>query len=87
MTIEVPDADLGALKLTSTEARLDLAIGLYTAKRTSMGKAAKIAGISYTEFLQELGRRGISINYSIPDFEDDLKTIQSLNEKGPSDRR
>ena len=79
VTIEVPDQDIGSLKLSSGEARLDLAIGLYTAKRASMGKAAKIAGIAYVDFMHELGRRGICINYSVEDFEQDLKTLDSLN--------
>jgi predicted HTH domain antitoxin len=79
VTIEVPDADLGSVKLTSAEAKLDLAIGLYSGRHLSMGRAAKIAGISYSEFLQELGRRGISINYSSEDLAHDLKVMEAAD--------
>jgi predicted HTH domain antitoxin len=81
VTIEVPDQDLGSLKLSSAEARLDLAIGLYTGRRASMGKAAKVAGVSYPAFLAELGRRGICINYSVEDFEHDLRTLEVAEQK------
>ena len=76
VTIEVPDAELGSLNLSSQEARLDFAIGCYTGRRVSMGRAAKVAGVSYSEFLHELGRRGISVNYSSEDLMHDLKVLR-----------
>jgi predicted HTH domain antitoxin len=84
VTIEVPDNELGSLKLTSAEAKLDFAVGLYTARHASMGRAARIAGISYSAFLQELGKRSICVNYSSDDFAHDLKVIQKaeLDAKG-----
>jgi predicted HTH domain antitoxin len=44
MTIEVSEQDLGALKLSPAEARLDFAVGMYTGRHLSMGRAAKVAG-------------------------------------------
>ena len=58
MTIELPDQELENLRLTSEEAHIEIACGLYAARKVSMGRAAKIAGISYTDFMHELGRRG-----------------------------
>jgi predicted HTH domain antitoxin len=75
VTIELSDEELGGVKITPAEARQDFAIGLYTARRASLGKAAKIAGISGPEFLHELGRRGLSINYSESDFRHDLQLL------------
>ena len=86
MTIEVPDHDLGSLKLSSAEAKLDLAIGFYTGRHLSMGRAAKIAGISYPDFLRELGRRGISVNYSSEDLAHDLKLMEAVEGKDRHDR-
>jgi predicted HTH domain antitoxin len=81
VTIEVPDQQLGSLKLSATEAKLDLAIGLYTGRHLSMGRAAKVAGVSYSAFLQELGKRGICINYSSEDLAHDLKLMEAVDAK------
>jgi predicted HTH domain antitoxin len=78
MTIEITEQELGAAKLTVSEARLDLAVGLYSGRRVSMGKAAHIAGVPYPEFLRELGRRGISVNYGVEDFEHDCNVLENL---------
>jgi predicted HTH domain antitoxin len=87
MTIEVSEQDLGALKLSPAEARLDFAVGMYTGRHLSMGRAAKVAGIPYSDFMRELGRRGICVNYSEDDFRHDLKVLESLRQKADDDRR
>ena len=69
------------MKLTEAEAKLDLAIGLYTGRHISMGRAAKLAAISYTAFLHELGRRGICINYSTEDLAHDLRLMDAVGSK------
>jgi predicted HTH domain antitoxin len=86
VTIDVPEIELGALKLTSAEAKLDFAIGLYTGRHASMGRASKIAGIAYSAFLQELGRRGICINYSTDDLAHDLRLMERVEGKASNDR-
>ncbi len=40
--------------------RLDLAAHLYDRDQISLGLAARIAGMSYSEMIDELGRRGIA---------------------------
>lgn len=79
MTIEVPDQDLGHLKLTTAEAKLEFSIGLYTGRHLSMGKAARLAGLPYPAFLKELGRRGIPVNYSSEDLAHDLKLLETMD--------
>ena len=76
MTIELPDNALGNLRLTSEEARIDLAAGLYAERRVSMGRAARIAGVPYVRFMHELGKRGICLNYSMEDLVQDIETVQ-----------
>lgn len=39
---------------------LDLAATLYDQEQISLGRAAEIAGLAYTDILDELGRRGIA---------------------------
>jgi predicted HTH domain antitoxin len=79
VTIEVLDRELGLSKLSAADVRLDFAIGLYTGRHLSMGKSARLADISYSAFLQELGRRGISVNYSADVLTHDLKIIETAS--------
>lgn len=76
MTIELPDQALGNLRLTSEEARIDLAAGLYANRQVTMGQAAKIAGIPYVRFMHEPGKRGICLNYGMEDLLPDIETVR-----------
>lgn len=44
----------------TAEVRLELAAHLYDSGRISLGLAARLAGKSYAEMMDELGRRGIA---------------------------
>ena len=80
MLIEVNDEALGNLRLTPAEALLDLAVGLYTDARVTLGRAAAIAGTTQSDFQRELGRRGISVHYNADDLRSDLATLASLRD-------
>jgi predicted HTH domain antitoxin len=47
--------------LDTREVRLELAAQLYDREQISLGVAARIAGLSYSEMTDELGRRGIAV--------------------------
>jgi predicted HTH domain antitoxin len=81
MTIEVHDEALRGLELTEPQALLDLAVGLFTERRVTLGRAAEIARISQLDFQRELGRRGISIHYDVEDLQADLRTLAALRDK------
>ena len=53
-------------------------IELYREGRVSLGKAAQLAGLSVREFLYELRRRGIPINYTREEAEEDVRLIEGL---------
>ena len=78
MTIELPDKEVGSLHLTPAQARLELAIGLYAGRQVTLGRAAKVAGIPYPEFMHEIGRRGILINYTVADAQADVETVRKM---------
>ncbi len=78
MNVIVPDNIAEASRLTPETALLDVAIGIYKRERWSMGRCAKIVGMSRLEFQNELGKREIPINYEVVDLEQDLETIRSL---------
>jgi predicted HTH domain antitoxin len=46
--------------LDTLEVRLELAARLYDSEQISLGVATRIAGLSYSEMIDELGRRGIA---------------------------
>lgn len=82
MTIELPDAT--NVKVSAKEAQLDFAVGLYTGKHASLGRAAQVAGIPKILFMQELGKRGVAMHYTIEDVEHDMKMARLLSGKKPA---
>ncbi len=64
--------------LSPSEARLDLAIGMYSSGRVTMGTAAEVADLSTPQFQRELGRRRIPVNYSAENLEQDLQAAAEL---------
>jgi len=63
--------------------RLELAIFFYKEFDLSAGQAAKFAGISRIAFWNELGKRGIPINYDESDAKQDVETIEQINKEFP----
>ncbi|WP_297416665.1 UPF0175 family protein [Thermococcus sp.] len=54
------------------------AIELYREGKLSLGKAAQLAGLSVREFLYELRRREVPINYTLEEAEEDVRLIEGL---------
>jgi len=75
MTLIIPDERIGNLKLDERDVMTDVAIGLYKREQVSLGRAAEIAGLSSPEFLGELGRRRIPINYDVDDLNADVASL------------
>ena len=65
-------------KLSSQQVRLDLAVGIYSGGRVTIGTAADVADLSIPEFQRELGRRWISVNYTAEDLAYDLQAAAEL---------
>ena len=81
MTIELPEKEIGDLQLTSEQARVDFAVGLYSGKHASLGRAAKVAKMPKVLFMQELGRRGIHMHYTVEALEHDIWMAEELRRK------
>jgi len=75
MTLTIPSERLGNLRVTESDALVDIAIGLYKREEVSLGRAAEVAGISSVQMLGELGRRHIPINYGPDDLQADIATL------------
>ena len=76
MTIELPDKEISKLWLTPGQARIEFAAALYARRLVTIGRGAKIAGISHTAFMHELGERGVCINYTVDDALQDVETVR-----------
>ncbi len=76
MIIELPDTEIESLNLIPEQARLDLAVGLYAGREITLGRGAKIAGITYADFMQEIGKRGICVSYTEQDALDDIRQLR-----------
>ena len=81
MLIEIQDEALRGLELTEPQVRLDLAVGLFTERRVTLGRAAEISRLTQLEFQQELNRREIPIHYDMEDLLADVSTLAALREK------
>jgi predicted HTH domain antitoxin len=86
MTITVPDELINAARLTPEQVRFDLALGLYADRRVTLGKAAALAGMSQSDFLDELGKRRIPVHYDLDDLASDLRTVSVIREKRETEK-
>ncbi len=87
LTITLPDLDSLGLGKTEAEMRLDVAIFLYLAWKMPPGKCAEYAGVPKLVFLDEIGQRGIPINYDINALEQDQQNwMHSLKNHDHSQR-
>ena len=58
--------------------RIYLAVELYREGLVSLGKAAEIAGISKWEMMEVLASKGVPLNYTRRDLEEDIETLERL---------
>jgi predicted HTH domain antitoxin len=65
-------------RLRAKDAALNLALGLYVSKEVTLGQAAETAGISQTQFLEELCKRKIPYHYDLEDLKQDLESVDLL---------
>ena len=79
MTVTIPSERLENVTLNERDAVADVAIGLYKRDQVSLGRAAEIAGLSSTEFLNQLARRRIPLNYDVEELRADVVTLKRLS--------
>ncbi|OFV67262.1 MAG: protein belonging to Uncharacterized protein family UPF0175 [Candidatus Syntrophoarchaeum caldarius] len=81
--VNLPDSFLAAAKIREAEVdifiRRALAVELYREGKLSLGKAAEVAGVrNKWEMLMLLNEKGVTINYTAKDAENDLKTLKEV---------
>jgi predicted HTH domain antitoxin len=78
MLVEVPNDFIGISDYSEGDLKIDVAVLLYHRKVLTLSRAARWVGMSRLEFQKALADRGFSINFSVEDFETDLKTLRSM---------
>jgi predicted HTH domain antitoxin len=63
-------------QFTPEDIKLHLALGLFLDHRVGLGQGATIAGVSQSEFLHELGKRRIPVQYDEADALADVATVE-----------
>ncbi len=80
LTLKMPEGALASLRKTpdefGRELRLVAAIKWYELRVVSQGRAAEIAGVSRSEFLEALGRHGVT------PFQADLQELDEESRRG-----
>ncbi len=78
MLVEVPSELIGVSDYSEQDLKIDVAILLYKRQVLTLARAARWVGMTRLEFQKALAERGLPINFSIEDFETDLKTLHSM---------
>jgi predicted HTH domain antitoxin len=78
MLVEVPNDFIGISDYTEKDLKVDVAVLLYHRKVLTLARAARWVGMSRLEFQKALAERGFTINYTIEDFDTDMKTLKSM---------
>lgn len=69
------------------EGKLEAAIEAFKAGTLSLGEAAKVAGMDKVTFIEELGRRRVSVmNYPPEEIERELDSINKAREEEKRER-
>lgn len=76
--MEIPEFAIAGTGLTADQVRIEVAVALYRDRKVSMGRAARLAGLARIPFQRETARRGVTVDYEVEDFEEDLRNIQPL---------
>ena len=63
------------LALAVKQKRLDYALNEYAARRVSLGKAAELAKMQISDFMEEAANHQIPINYTKEDVRRDFKAV------------
>lgn len=56
--------------------RREAAVRAYSRGKASLNRASQLMGATLWEFLAELGKQGVKLNYGLEEFEGDLKTVE-----------
>ena len=75
--IEIPEEIIVGIKIPEKDLektiKIELAVALYQRGYLSLGQARRLAGLSKSEFINELAKRKIERHYTEEDLKDDIE--------------
>ncbi len=80
IAIEIPREVIHVTRMAPLDLKRELALHLFEQEKLSFGKARELAEMSVWEFQQFLGSRRVAIHYDVEDYEEDLKTLQEIEQ-------
>ena len=78
MVLNIPNHLIVNPKYSEEEFRVDVAVMLYQRKVLTLARAARWLSITRLQFQKALADRQVTINYSLSDFEMDLRTLDAM---------
>jgi predicted HTH domain antitoxin len=80
MQLIIEDDLVGAARLTEGEARLAIAVSLFTQERLSLAYSTRLAGLDRLSFQRYLAAREVPLHYGDEQLGADLATVQWLRD-------
>ena len=78
MVLELPNNLISTTSYTEKDFKVDVAVMLYQRKVLTLARAAHWVEMTRLQFQKTLADRNVPLNYSVQDFDIDLKTLQSM---------
>ena len=78
MTLTLNDDVVQAARLTEAQVLRELAVALFQPGLLTLAQAARLAEVDRITFQHILASRQIPLHYGVEDYEDDLRTLNSL---------
>lgn len=78
MVIEIPDNLIFKANITAKDVKLEIAVLLFKQEVFTLGQAAEFLSVPQLIFQKELAKRKIPLHYGVEEFQEDLKTLETL---------
>lgn len=81
MSLVISDDVVKASGLSERELLLEIVLMLFRQDKISLGKASELMGMHRMQFQKLLAQRDICVHYDVAEFQEDLKTLQSMSQQ------
>lgn len=80
MSLVISDSLLATTRMSEDELRQEIAVMLFAKEKLTLGQASRFARMAQGSFLHLLASREIPVHYGVQEFQEDLATLNELNE-------
>jgi len=79
LVVKIPQEIVNAAQIDEQYAKTLLAVELYRDRKVTLGMARRLANLDISEFLLELGKHGVTIDYTVEDVDQDTIAINKFS--------